>query len=472
MMEEGSLNIIAAFSNRNFGIGHKNKIPWQIHEDLAHFSKVTKDSVCVMGRNTWESIPESKRPLKYRLNVIVSSTMAKGYVNGAFVILVKDLDFACKTWLNAGKDVFIIGGEEMYRKFVGKADRIYATLVDKIFECDTYFPVQRLGEYTLDKYSENFYSDEEKCNYRFVEYNKTEEGGKMHGEKVYLELMKTILENGNMREDRTGTGTNSIFGSQMRFDISESIPILTTKFVPFQLTVKEALFFLKGQTDVTILQKQGVHIWDGNSTKDFQQKRGLGHYEEYDIGPMYGFIQCHIGAEYKGCKHDYTGEGIHQLQKLVAGLKDDPWSRRHLMTSFCPTYVDQGVLPPCHSIVSQFYVTEKNGKKYLSSHFYSRSADGFLGLPISILSHSILTYIIAKMCDFLPYELIISIGDAHLYSNHLDKIQLQLDRPLLPFPKLILNDSVRNKDFKDIEVSDFTLVGYLHGEKISAQMAI
>ena len=321
----------------------------------------------------------------------------------------------------------------------------------------------------IEDYSDMMRSEEENCNYRYITYKKSE---KVHGERVYLDHMKNILENGDMHENRTGINTLSIFGGQLRFDISESIPILTTKFVPFKLTVKELLFFLKGQTDVTILQKQGVHIWDGNSTKSFQESRGLGHYDEFDIGPMYGWIHNFIGAEYKGCKHDYTGEGINQLNKLVQGLKTDPWSRRHLMTTYSPLYIDQGVLPPCHSLISQFFVTEKNGQKYLSSHFYSRSGDGFLGLPINILSHSILTYIIAKMCNFLPNELIISIGDGHLYSNHLDQMKLQLSRPLLPFPKLILNESIKDKNFKDIELSDFTLISYLSGPNIAAPMAI
>jgi thymidylate synthase len=247
--------------------------------------------------------------------------------------------------------------------------------------------------------------------------------------------------------------------------------MLTTKFVPFQLTLKELLFFLKGQTNSKILESQGVNIWRSNTSKDFLEKRGL-DYEEGDMGPMYFWLIYHMGAEYKGCNHDYTGQGINQLEKLMKGLKEDPWSRRHMMTTFCPIYADQGVLYPCHGLVVNVYYSEKNGKKYISCHVYIRSSDGFLGLPINILSYAIFTYIIAKKCGYLPYELIISFGDAHIYNNHQSAVIKQLSNNILPFPVLEISDDVVNKDFKDIELSDFNLIGYLSHPTIKAPMAI
>jgi thymidylate synthase len=354
---------------------------------------------------------------------------------------------------------------------MGVADNIYATLIEKNYDCDTFFPIEHFGKYEIESYSETLteFSEEEKCNYRFVKYKKSD---KKHGEYVYLDHMKNILDNGDERDDRTGTGTKSVFGGQLRFDISESIPILTTKFVPFQLTIKELLFFLRGQTDTKILEKQGVNIWKGNTSREFLDNRGLTDYEEGDMGPMYFFNIFFMGADYKGCNVDYTGQGLNQLEKLIKGLQTDPWSRRHIITTFNPLVAEKGVLFPCHMIVAQFYVTEKNGKKYLSSHFYNRSADWFLGLPINILSHSILTSIIAKKCGYLPYELIISIGDGHIYKNHEFQVKTQLEHNLLPFPLLKLNDSIIEKDFKDFELKDFELIGYLSNPKISAPMAI
>jgi dihydrofolate reductase/thymidylate synthase len=463
-----TLNIIVAFSTKNFGIGYQNKLPWNISEDLKQFKQVTKNSTVVMGRNTWESIPINKRPLKDRINVIVSSKDNILKSENVIIIHPDNLDIACQEWLKTS-NVFIIGGERLYNKFVGIADYIYATLIEKQFECDVFFPIKRFGEYKIENYSKLEFSEDEKCNYRFVKYTKND---KKHDEHVYVDHMKNIMDNGDIREDRTGTGTKSLFGGQLRFDISESIPMLTTKFVPFQLTIKELLFFLQGQTDTKILEKQGVNIWKGNTSREFLDNRGLIDYKEGDMGSMYGFILNHIGAEYKGCNHDYNNKGINQIENLIKGLKTDPWSRRHLMTTFCPIYSNQGVLLPCHGLIINYYYSEKNNKKLLSCHVYIRSSDGFLGLPINILSYTILTYIIAKKCGYLPHELIISFGDAHIYKNHFDAVTNQLSRNILPLPLLKLNDDIIDTDFKDIKLTDFEIIGYLSNPKIIAPMAI
>ena len=466
-------SIIVAFSSKGFYIGNEGKIPWNIPDDLKHFAELTKDSVIVMGRKTYESIPNNKRPLKNRMNVVVTSEPLKYYQQTKYDNLVYVTMEELDSFLTSYKDkkVFIIGGESLYKRYVGKALKIYATLVDiSLNSCDTKFPVEHLGCYEIESYSPSYEKDNIK--YQYITYKLSQTSKKSYNEQIYIDHMKNIIENGDVREDRTGTGTTSVFGGQLRFDISKSIPILTTKFVPFQLTVKELLFFLKGQTDSKILEEQGVNIWRGNTSKEFLEKRGLVDYEIGDMGPMYFWVIYFMGAEYKGCNHDYTGQGINQLEKLIKGLKEDPWSRRHMMTTFCPIYVDQGVLPPCHGIVINYYYSEKEDKKYLSCHVYIRSSDGFLGLPINILSYAILTYIIAKKCGYLPYELIISFGDGHIYTNHIDFVKLQLERPTLPFPVLELSDDIINKDFKDIELSDFSMIGYLSHPSIKAPMAV
>jgi dihydrofolate reductase/thymidylate synthase len=458
------INIVVAFTTKSFGIGKNNTIPWHLPEDLKRFQELTLNKVVVMGHKTYLSIPN--HPLKNRVNIVVTN-------NPHLYVSTKDVMFVSvaelDTLLTSFKEVFIIGGTSVYRKYMGIADKIYATLIEKEYDCDVIFPIENFGKYRIKTFSpKKVYND---VSYQFIEYIKSD---KKHGEYVYLEHMKDVLINGDIREDRTGTGTKSLFGGQLRFDISESIPMLTTKFVPFQLTVKELLFFLKGQTDCKILEKQGVNIWKGNTSREFLDKKGLVDYEEGDMGPMYSFILTSIGLKYKGCNYDYSKDegGINQLDKLIKGLKEDPWSRRHLMTTFCPTYAEQGVLYPCHGIVINAYYSEKNNNKYVSLHVYIRSSDGFLGLPINILSYSILTYIIAKKCGYLPYELIISFGDRHLYLNHLDQVKTQLERNILPFPVLKVNDSIIKKDFKDIELTDFEVIGYLSHPKISAPMAI
>lgn len=468
-----STNIIVALSTKNFGIGKDGNLPWKIKDDLARFSKLTQGSIVVMGRKTWESIPENKRPLKNRVNIIVtrfpSKYNSKDKDNEVYVA-----EEELESFLNImGKhqDIFIIGGRFLYEKFMGTADRIYATLVDTDVECDVFYPLENFNKYKIRDISE-VYKSEEDLKYRYVNYELGNDNYK-HGETQYINLLDNIMTNGKVRDDRTGTGTISLFGPQIRFDISDSIPLLTTKFVPWKLTVKELLWFLKGQTDSKILESQGVNIWKGNTTREFLDNRGLNDYEVGDIGSMYGWIWRHIGAEYKGCNEDYKGTGHDQLSELIDGLKNDPYSRRHMLTTYCPLYNDKGVLLPCHGIVVQFYVEDDNiNKKYLSCHMYQRSSDTFLGLAINIASYSILTYIIAEICGMKPKELIITTGDCHIYKNHIEQVKQQMNRSQLPFPKLVLSESLKNKKIEDIVLEDFDVIGYIHHPTIRAPMAV
>lgn len=293
-----------------------------------------------------------------------------------------------------------------------------------------------------------------------------------YNEKQYLNLINDILENGDIREDRTGVGTKSVFVRQLRFDISTSIPLLTTRFVGIKSIIKELLFFLRGQTDSKILEEQGVKIWSGNTSREFLDNRGLNHYPVGDMGPMYGITLNHFGCKYKTCNDDYTGQGYNQLSSLINGLKTDPMSRRHLLTTFDPSTVDQCVLYPCHGIAIQFYVKIKDGNKYLSCFVYNRSQDVALGVPYNITSYTILTYIIAKMCDMIPDELIVGMGDAHIYLNHIEQLKEQLTREPYPGPSLIMSDELKNKKLEDIVVEDFQLVEYKYHPSIKMKMAV
>lgn len=450
------INIIVAFASKSLGIGVNGRLPWDIPEDLARFQQLTKGATVVMGRRTWESIPEDKRPLKDRVNIVVTSTPipTSGTVKS---VRIEELDNV----LQEHDNVYVIGGTSLYARYLGRAKRIYATIVDSDATCDTFFPVKGFDQYTI----EYFYSlSNGKPSYRFVTYvlkaNK--------GEQVYLNVMSNILRCGNEREDRTGTGTLSLFAPQFRFDISTSLPLLTTKFVPYKTVLKELLFFLKGHTDSMVLEEQGVSIWKANTTRDFLDKRGLLDYPEGDMGPMYGYNWRHFGAEYKGCNIKPEG-GFDQLSNLIHGLRTDPYSRRHMITTFDPSVVHKSVLAPCHGIVTQFYVSDK---KYLSCHVYCRSSDSFLGLPFNIASYAMLTAIIAKMCDMFPLELVISTGDCHIYKNHITQVVEQLKRPSFPFPVFIVSDDVRSKTFDELTLDDFELVGYLHHPAIKAPMAV
>jgi thymidylate synthase len=293
-----------------------------------------------------------------------------------------------------------------------------------------------------------------------------------HQEYVYLNLLQKVLNEGTYRDDRTGTGTLSIFGEQMRFDISNSIPVLTTKFVPWKSCIKELIWFLKGQTDVSILQEQGVKIWDANSSRQFLDNRGLTHLPEGDIGAGYGFNWRHFGAEYKTCKDDYTGQGFDQVHFILNELKNNPFSRRLYMTAWNPAVLDQMALPPCH-LSAQFYVDiDKEGTKHLSCQMYQRSVDTFLGCPWNIMSYSVLTYIFAKMTGMKPKELIMCLGDTHIYSNHIEQVKEQLTRTPYPFPKLHLDERIALMDINELSIDSFNLMDYLYHPAIKATMAV
>ena len=463
--------IIVAFTAKGMGIGKDGKIPWNIREDLARFAMVTWGEAVIMGTKTWLSLP--RRPLADRWNVVVTTqwpNVRKEWNDNTLIIHESELDTVhslCKA-----NTFWVIGGAKLYSRYMGIADEIHATVIDKDFDCDVHFPLMGFNEYVIQSYSEAKLSATENCNYRYVMYKKTDSIEEK--EDVYLSHVRRILEQGDKRTDRTQTGTISVFGTQLRFDISRCFPLITTKHVPFKAVIKELLFFLCGQTNSKVLEDQNVHIWKANTTRDFLDKRGLTNYREGDMGPMYGFNWRYFGAEYKGCDATYAGQGYDQLTHLIEGLKNDPFSRRHMLTTFNPAEVDKSVLAPCHGIVAQFYVHDAtcDKKKRLSCHVYIRSSDTFLGLPFNIASYAALTYLIAKICGMHPHHLIISIGDAHIYKNHVEQLHEQLRRHPYPFPCLEVDDAVRNKSFDEISVEDFTLVNYMHHPAIKGVMAV
>ena len=460
--------IIIGAIDKDRGIGLNNELPWHITEDLKFFKEKTINNVVVMGNNTFKSL--GNKELKDRKNIVLTKNNDLIENNPDLYMNMEKLN----VYINKNRkkvNIYIIGGEMLYNYFIRKADIIYLTVIDKNFGCDCKFPFIP-NNYEITNYSQSKFDDTQNVNYRFIEYRYTKEP--CLNEFQYLHLAQDILKYGNERTDRTGVGTKSLFGRQMRFDISKSVPILTTKKVPFKLTIEELLWFLRGETDSKILEEKGIKIWSGNTSREFLDNRGLNHYEIGDIGPMYGWVWRHFGANYVDCKTDYSGKGIDQLEQVIHMLKTDPFSRRILMTDYDPSIADKGVLICCHGIVVQFYVEVIDGIKHLSCHVYIRSNDQFLGQPINILSYSILTYIIALKTELKPKELVISLGDCHIYKSHLTQIKQQLMREPLTPPKLVLNPEIKNKDWKDITVDDFELIGYNYNVRptIKAPMAV
>ena len=251
--------------------------------------------------------------------------------------------------------------------------------------------------------------------------------------KQYLDLLDTILKHGVKKTDRTGTGTISYFGYQMRFDLSEGFPLLTTKKVHLKSIIYELLWFLNGDTNVHYLQDHGVRIW--NEWAD----------ENGDLGPVYGYQWRHWRTP--------DGKEVDQIANLIEALKKNPDSRRHIVSAWNPADVDQMALPPCHTMF-QFYVSE--GK--LSCQLYQRSGDTFLGVPFNIASYALLTMMIAQVCGYKPGIFVHTLGDAHIYLNHLEQVHTQLQRTPYPLPTMRINPDV--KDIFSFQYEDFTLENY------------
>ncbi|UNG19026.1 thymidylate synthase [Stutzerimonas zhaodongensis] len=263
--------------------------------------------------------------------------------------------------------------------------------------------------------------------------------------KQYLDLMRHVREHGTFKSDRTGTGTYSVFGHQMRFDLSEGFPLVTTKKCHLKSIIHELLWFLQGDTNIKYLQENGVRIWD-----EWADENG-------ELGPVYGYQWRSWPAP--------NGGSVDQIRKLVEMIKKNPDSRRLIVSAWNPALVDEMALPPCHALF-QFYVA--NGK--LSCQLYQRSADIFLGVPFNIASYALLTLMVAQVCDLQPGEFIWSGGDCHLYANHLEQADLQLTREPLPLPTMKLNPDV--KDLFAFRFEDFELVEYEAHPHIKAPVAV
>lgn len=285
-------------------------------------------------------------------------------------------------------------------------------------------------------------------------------------ELQYINLIKHILKNGISKDDRTGIGTLSIFSYNMTFNLRESFPLLTTKKVYWKGVVEELLWFISGSTDSNVLKEKGVRIWEGNSSREFLDSRGLSHYDQGDIGAGYGFQWRHFGAKYTNMYDSYEGKGIDQLKDVIYKIKNTPDDRRIIMSAWNPTDLDKMALPPCHIFV-QFWVD--SNKKELHSQMYQRSCDVGLGVPFNIASYALLTCIIAKLCDLTPGDFHYCMGDTHIYKNHIDAIKLQITRDPYDFPKINIKDIT---DIDNIKFDDIELIDYKYYENIKMNMAV
>lgn len=493
---------LIASQDRNRNIGYWNELLYRIPEDIAYFRAVTtsappgKKNVVVMGSATWLSIPKKFRPLPNRINFVITR-------NPHRLERPEDVHF-CPTWgcclseirhMKHIHDIFVIGGAYMFK-----------TVLETEYTCvETVFMTNI--DFSLKEYSDSIEEDKLRkfpdvnlvlvheseprkaaisvlgepkdvsyrfCIYRTMQISPTVRGvwgemgirsacAEMTQERQYLDLLRKTLGS-DLRRGRNGN-TYSIFGARMEFDVRSSVPLLTTKRVAWKTVIKELLWFVRGDTSNQSLQREGVHIWDANSTRDFLDSRGLFERPEGDLGPVYGFQWRHFGAEYRNCDSNYGEEGVDQLAEILKLLKNEPHSRRMIMSAWNPSDLDKMALPPCH-LLCQFYVEKDN---LLSLQLYQRSGDAFLGVPFNIFSYTVLLYMVSHVMGYQPHKVIHIIGDFHIYEDHVEAVHQQLARTPLRLPQLEIINKVDH--IENFTVDDFKLENYAPHPSIKAKMA-
>lgn len=476
------------FTQNKFAIGQNNELLFPIKDDLKFFKNITTYSlkpnctlnknIIVMGYNTWRSM--GYKSLPNRINIILTKKTIPSLLNKDtyFMSLQNFVKFYNK---HNQPNTFVIGGSQIYNLFLHHKSLfpqdIYLTCITNYdknkrnISPNVFFDVIN-DNYKLISFSEEMNQNDIK--FRFLKYKYQPFGSQ---EKQYIKLTEEVLSHGTEKPDRTGVGTKSIFTTQLEFDISHCVPLLTTKRVPWKHVIYELLWFLRGDTNAKLLENNGVKIWNGNSSREFLDSRGL-NYPEGVLGPIYGWQWRYFGAEYDPEFSDTSNfekndiGGFDQIDYIISELKSNPHSRRLLVSAWNPSDFDKMALPPCH-FCFQFYVREtKNGVKFLDCHFNMRSTDVALGLPFNLFSYAVLTYIIALKTDMKPGKLIYTGSDVHVYKNHFSPMAIQLNRSLRPFPKLKINPDIKFKDFKDISIDDFDLIGYFPHGTIKMEMAV
>uniref|UniRef100_A0A0D3HU53 Bifunctional dihydrofolate reductase-thymidylate synthase n=3 Tax=Oryza TaxID=4527 RepID=A0A0D3HU53_9ORYZ len=505
-----SYQVVVA-ATRDMGIGKDGTLPWKLPGDLKFFKDITvttsdpsKKNAVVMGRKTWESIPLKFRPLPGRLNVILTRSGSFDFATAENVVICGSLDSALQLLATTPycltvEKTFIIGGGEILRQSLNApaCEAIHLTDIESSIECDTFIPPIDLS--IFHPWYSSFPVVENGIKHSFISFVRVtksiaeanDSSGKeltgndskkvkfqienfsflpkmifeRHEEYQYLNLVQDIIRNGAKKNDRTGTGTVSKFGCQMRFNLRRNFPLLTTKRVFWRGVLEELLWFISGSTNAKVLQEKGIHIWDGNASRQYLDSIGLTQREEGDLGPVYGFQWRHFGAEYTDMHADYVGKGFDQLMDVIDKIKNNPDDRRIILSAWNPTDLKKMALPPCH-MFAQFYVEDGE----LSCQMYQRSADMGLGVPFNIASYSLLTCMIAQVCDLSPGDFIHVIGDAHVYRTHVEALEEQMRKQPKPFPILKINPV--KKDIDSFVTSDFKLVRYDPHQKIEMKMAV
>jgi len=483
------LNIIAAYKFNDYGIGINNTLPWKISEDLKFFKNLTMPKfsyeyvIVIMGRKTWESLPDKFKPLPSRINIVLSNDvefikneelkynnfiskndllftnwenfiMGGGYVDLENKIKENTEHNCCEF------KYFVIGGSSIYEKALQLFKQCEITLYiteiytkNDIFKCDTFFPSKYLVNFIPIAISTMLNlkygvddNIEEDIWIRFITYaNNVVDNIKLGMENIckeeikYLDVMRNILENGQSNNDRTGVGTLSLFGEMLKYNLRDTFPISTTKRIFFRAIFEELMLYLSGKTDNKILQEKGIHVWDDNTTRDFLDKRGLYHYDEGDMGQTYGFNMRHFGGKYLGCHVNYNDEcGYDQLSNVIYLIKNEPCSRRIIINLWDPSTIQNAALPSC---LCQYQFNVNVEKKELNLAIYLRSSDYFLANNWNTCTGALFVHLLCNLngIDLTPGDLTVFIADAHIYKTHIEQVKINLSRSPFPYPKLLFN---------------------------------
>jgi dihydrofolate reductase/thymidylate synthase len=453
----------------NLGIGHKGKLPWKENkQELNLFKKITTEgdhkNFVIMGRKTWDSIPVTRRPLKDRTNIVITSnitnvvdfnndTMEMDPIAMTFDECIRYFESNKKTFKNSKK--FVIGGSMIYKEFLnrGLVYEMHISHMDNYYKSDSYITYNSDNWINQPEYSKKYRG----FTYKRYCFNNKEE-------YALLNTMNTILSTGHAKENRTGINTIGLFSpNQLRFDLSTGkLPAITTRSLPLSQVFEELMWFLRGQTDSKILEKKKVYIWKPNSSETFLRKRKL-TYEVGDVGPTYGFQMRHFGADYINCNTNYDGKGVDQLYDVIYKLKHDPTNRRIMINLWNSGALDKMALPPC-GFNYQFYVHDSK----LSCKVTQRSSDIALAGGWNICSASLLTIMLAHICGLKTGEVIWSPGDTHIYTNQLQQVAEQLDRLPKPFPSIKIVKTP--KCIENFEWNYFKVEGYEPYNKLAFAM--
>jgi thymidylate synthase len=454
------------------GIGKNGSIPWNCPEDRKHFAKTTTESSSPNKMNaliTYESLPI--KPLSRRITIVVSSTETSADVTCG------GLDEALK-WCDENaiivNNIFVCGGVRLYNEAMAhpRCTSAYMTMVNDVdHTCDTIWTNWQIVYDQRDgwvKEKREIFIDTGVSISSFVRTNLSE--------KLYLDLLGRLMNEKN-RSNRTQVSTKSLFSQNLRYPLcgcndQKILPLFTTKFVPFATVYKELLWFLSGSTSTKQLSLGGVKIWDGNTSREYLDAHGFKDYEEGELGPGYGFQWRRFGEMYKSGNNTGT-KVVDQIDQVIKGIREDPFSRRHVVTAWNPSQLHQVALPPCH-LMFCFYVHDSDVApfypKYLSCAVTIRSNDMFLGHPFNVASYALLTHMIAKLTGLHGKELTINMIDCHLYTSHESEVTTQISREPYGYPTIEFVGDIKNID--DFKFESVKLHGYTHDTKLTSKMVV